>query len=120
MFSPNGKTLAASDEFKVFIWGMPVGDNKREINTNAPGRQIPVAIAPDNRILAFVAYDARGAKGKQIIQLWELAKNTPITSWPFADPPIRCLAFNANGTILAGAGEGTIFLWKMPAAPKKD
>ena len=104
-FSPDGRTLAASQESVVLLWDVNSGDlvQALEGHTDLVGR---VVFSPDGHTLASGGFD-------QIIRLWD-AHTGQLLQRLEQDSRISALAFSPDGQVLAsGDWDNRIWLWNL-------
>lgn len=114
-FSPDGKFLISTNhdrehgEYTFRLW-----DVARDIERSAwPGRPTvysvwPISLSPEGKTVAV-------GVGDTLIQLWDVTKGKELGQLDLRQGTNRCLAFSADGKILATAGseDGTIRLWEV-------
>jgi WD40 repeat protein/tRNA A-37 threonylcarbamoyl transferase component Bud32/tetratricopeptide (TPR) repeat protein len=107
-FSADGKTFASAHRV-VKVWDLATG---RELLSHAPGDAgiLSVAFHPRTGKLA-VASDSQG-----LISVIEPATGQIVTRWETGDPGVTCLAFRADGEVVATGGgvpgkSGRVRLW---------
>jgi hypothetical protein len=123
-FSPDGKTLAASQDTHstsaasgtTYLWDVATGRLVTALTDpfvkSSPG-DLSVAFSPDGTMLA-------AGEGNGLTYLWNLATKRPIAT--LSDPSAggfdtNSLAFSRGGTTLASAtGGGGVYLWSVATA----
>jgi serine/threonine protein kinase/Tol biopolymer transport system component len=106
-FSPDGKTLAASDNNgHTYLWNVATGSQTAAVTDSGSSGAFSVAFSPDGKTLAT-------GDGNGRTYLWNAATGKPILS--VADPGsmgVNSVAFSPDGKILAaGDGNGRTYLW---------
>jgi sugar lactone lactonase YvrE len=100
-FTPDGKTLAASDEGGARLWDVATGRELRRIR-GVKGWVRSLSFAPDGKTLAGIT--DRG------VSLWEVATGRERTGAPHREG--RLLVFAPKANLLATAiGAGAVTLW---------
>jgi WD40 repeat protein len=105
-FSPDGKSLASVGK-----------DGRCIINDVATARQNSVIIAPRRNALQAVAYAPNGryiALGTwgSGVQIYDLGNKT-FAAAPLTDGEIWSVAFSDDGTKVAAAGKGGVWIWNL-------
>jgi WD40 repeat protein len=107
-FSPDGKTLAASDAAgNVYVWRLAGGAPLviRSSPSNSYETQT-IAFSPDGRTLAVALLGG--------VQLWDVAARKLTARLTGDDTSPDAIAFSPNGTTLAVGGEdGGLHLWDL-------
>lgn len=105
-FSPDGKILAASDDFGLSLWDLSGGSPARqELNDNVVFT-LAVAISPDGKLMAAGGNDTR-------VRLWDLPsykqRPRPLVGHTGF---VTALAFHPGGaTFVSGSEDGTMIVW---------
>ncbi len=117
-FSPDGRLVAdvvlTSDrqgmfleDVRIVIWDLNASEVIHELRADISAVR-HLAFSPDGRTLAC-AYDAGG-----VIRLWEVATGQERRQFEGHRQLIRCLAFSADGLLLAtGAEDNTALVWDL-------
>lgn len=109
-FSPDGTTLASAghgDGKTVHLWDTSVWTHAATLKRQAE-TVYSLAFSPDGTTLATGGWDK--------LQLWDVATRGRIATLKGApgDGILRSIAFNTDGTILVGVGDGkVIHLWDI-------
>ncbi|MYM97736.1 caspase family protein, partial [Duganella vulcania] len=81
-------------------------DPDRHFNNN-------VAVSPDGKLVALSALLSDDAA----LTLWDAARGRRLAALPGHSARVAALAFNGDHQLLSGSEDGTVRLWRMPAAP---
>jgi WD40 repeat protein len=105
-FSPDGSLLAAgSRDSDVYLYNV----KKRSLTgklTGATSWVNAVAFSPDGSLLAAGGSD-------DTVRLWDVASRTAVAE--FAHPgPVTGVAWDGSGTLVTGAADGAVRLWRVP------
>ncbi|MCI0657370.1 MAG: WD40 repeat domain-containing protein, partial [Acidobacteria bacterium] len=108
-FSPDGRTLAASnaDDRCIYLWNVTTG-HLRKLEGHADlGRGL--AFSPDSRTLA-----SGGDVKDHTLRLWNLVSGKEILKIAKADEGLNSVQFAPDGRTVASAGvEGVVRLWEV-------
>lgn len=105
VFSPDGKTLAASDYEHVRLWDTTTWEKGHLLHTRLAGAVPCVAFTPDSRTLLVRSYravdkrDVHPAQAPVTVRFWRVAEGTEIT-W-LAGTGLHPIAFSGDGRYLA-------------------
>jgi WD40 repeat protein len=114
-FSPDGKTLASAGQNTVELWEVATGKNTATFQWPEGPLVWCVAFSPDGKTLAAGTFPEGSEAGE--VRLWDVStgKNTATFKEGLS------VAFSPDGKTLAvGEKGGTIRLWEMPTAKKRD
>ena len=106
-FSPDGKTLAASDNSgHTYLWNVATGSQTATFTDSGSGGAYSVAFSPDGKTLAV-------GDGNGRTYLWNATTGKPVlTLADSGSKGVNSVAFSPDGTILAvGDGNGRTYLW---------
>jgi WD40 repeat protein/transcriptional regulator with XRE-family HTH domain len=130
VFSPDGHTLASSDNGTVQLWAVADPAHPRPLGQVPPGGAgvfgavDSVAFSPDGNALA-TGSQAIGPVGlDSTIQLWDIADPTRpkrLDQSLASGTPVNSVAFSRDGrTLASGNSDGTVRLWDIadPARPR--
>jgi WD40 repeat protein len=103
-FSPDGRTLAATDPRGAVLWDVVTG--KEIARFEAQPSACAVAFSPDGKTLAV-------ADKNNVIQLWDVASGLVVGRIKGAEKEPVSLVFAPDGQTLAGATiQGTVRVWE--------
>jgi RNA polymerase sigma factor (sigma-70 family) len=104
-FSPDGKSLAATDPRGALLWDVVTG--KEVARFEARSSAWAVAFSPDGKTLAV-------ADKNNVIQLWDVAAGHAVGQIKGAEKEPVSLVFSPDGQTLAGATvQGTVRVWEL-------
>lgn len=104
-FSPDGHTLAASQDGAVLLWDVDSGDLARTLEGHT-GRVSGIAFLPTGGTLASAGSD-------QAVRLWDVYTGRLLRRFD-QDAYISSLAISPDGQLLAsGDRENRIWLWRL-------
>jgi WD40 repeat protein len=108
-FSPDGKTLAKSnDKNSIQLWDVASGKPTATFTNEEDDSYYSLAFSPDGRTLA-------AGTGKSGIQLWNVASARVTTIFSGHELTVGGLDFSSDGRTLASAGnDKTVRLWAVP------
>jgi WD40 repeat protein len=118
-FSADGNTLMTTTEppdRKLTLWSIPAGEVVRSLPigpVTEGGEKVPLAVAPDLSVVAYVSYDRPG-----VIQVIDIATGQERWSSPSGEADVTALAVSPDGKLLAsgqglGGRESRIRLWDL-------
>jgi WD40 repeat protein len=104
--SPDGRTLALSDDYGVRLWD--VADRRQRTTlTGHKGLISALAFAPDGQTLASGSYDKR-------VTLWDVATERSRQSFAWDVGRVLAVAFSPDGLLAAAAGDsGRVVVWDL-------
>jgi dipeptidyl aminopeptidase/acylaminoacyl peptidase len=109
VFLPGGKALVTAGLDGTLFWWDRAGKVNRRVDV-APGETSVLALSPDGGLLA-----TGGREG--IVRLWDADKGTKVSESRGPRGPIRCLAFSADGKLMASASPAAqatlLVLWDV-------
>lgn len=113
-YAPDGKSvLAQGHDDSLHVWDIPANRERLVINTKRSKWSVePFIFSPDSSLLVTTSRQQEGG----IVSFWDMTTGKLLaTREDTADT--TCLAFNADGTILAAAYTGgAIMLWTVGGA----
>lgn len=117
-FSPEGSTLVAGvDHCMLKSWDLATGTEK---SLTYLGKQLrpwfasSLAFSPDGKMLAVAMGNRnRGQKGGEVRLLDATSMKTIAMPLEAAEHPMTCIAFSADGKLLAACGGDTLKLWDV-------
>ncbi|RMG14479.1 MAG: hypothetical protein D6731_10230 [Planctomycetota bacterium] len=118
-FGPRGRWLAGGD-WRPAVWlcDLAGGGGPRLLRGEAAPRQAPTALAfaPDRGLVAW------GARQRDAdLRLWGVGPQASVLRLRGHPERVAALAFAHGGELLAsGGGDGTVRLWRVPAAPSRE
>jgi WD40 repeat protein len=99
-FSPDGQILVASDEGgTVFVWQAGNGNLVRKLTG------LEAIFSPDGKLLAVRAENSP-------VQLWDVTNWVLMLTFESSDQ-VSSIAFNPDGTLLAGGGGKVLQFWRV-------
>jgi len=112
-FSPDGKTLANGSNFNSLLelWDVSTGNRIATLPTSADMAVECVAFSPDGKTLASGGESSTSG----VLELWNYATGTLLTSLSTAAGRVNTLAFSPDGTVLADGGQNAASIYG-PAA----
>jgi RNA polymerase sigma factor (sigma-70 family) len=102
-FSSDNKTVAADSRDGIHLWDVATGKEMRHL-TGPPAHRGTVVFAPDDRRLVWAAED-------RTIRVCEVATGKELSRWESGK--IELLVFSPDGSDLAGARKGEVFVWSV-------
>jgi hypothetical protein len=108
-FSPDGQTLAATDNTgHTYLRDVATGTQTAAFTDSGSDGAYSVAFSPDGKIVA--AGDGNGR-----VDLWSVATGKPVTSLADSGSKgVNSVAFSPDGKIVAaGDGNGRVYLWNV-------
>jgi hypothetical protein len=120
-FSPDGSTLAGSDDQFLFIWDAVTGAVRARISTPpGTGGAMAVALSPQGRWVAVAYWSALyGAVNAQGVHRFDLSTTPPtelppLSQLPGPFSPITCLEFSPDGKwLFSGENLGRVCAWDL-------
>jgi len=104
IFSPDGKSLAASGQRGVCIWDVTTHEKRLSLQS-AAHQGLVLACSPDSKRLAMGSLEG-------LIELWDIGTGQLIDTFKGHGGEIRSIAITLDGTRLASAGaDGTLRVW---------
>jgi WD40 repeat protein len=105
-FSPDGKTLAATADWKVLIFDIE-RKHERFTLTGHKGMVGSLAYSPDGRHLLTGSWD-------KTVKIWDAANGRELTSFDWPVGRVGAVAYAPDGLRAAAAGdEGPIVIWDV-------
>ncbi len=104
-FSPDGRTLASTDEYTIHLWDVATGTLRHTLPSY--GTRVSAAFSPDGRTLASTDRVV-GA-----VLLWDVAAGTRLHFLPGHTDGIRSMAFSPDGRTLASTDRDGVRLWDV-------
>jgi WD40 repeat protein len=119
-FSPDGSTLAGSDDQFLFIWDVASGAVRARIATpQGTGGARAIALSPQGRWVAVAYWSAQyGALNAQGVHRFDLSTTPPMVLPPLAplpsSSPITCLEFSPDAKwLFSGENQGRVCAWDL-------
>lgn len=135
-FSPDGRTLASFGEISdLILWEVLTGKERRRLNTEE-SIGFSVAFAPTGNVLATGegwSFHLKGFPGRErytstnsrkkidcdCARLWDIRTGKPICRMQGHTEGVRCVAFSANGKLLATASDDkSVVVWDVTPITK--
>ncbi len=111
-FTPDGKTLVASDNNSVRLWDTATGKEKAALKNGKSGAK-PVAVSLDGKLIAAGNWD-------KTVRLWDGAGGAEVATLVGHVGPVLTVAFSPDGALLATGGrseswvgEAQVKLWDL-------
>jgi WD40 repeat protein len=110
-FSPDMRTLVATESSHVFEWNLRTGRRTRLPITMPSAELSGIAFSPDGKTLAI---GTSGAETEETIVLWRLDHAKPRRrSLPSVRFGISSLAFSPDGSVIAAGTSDKVMLWDV-------
>jgi WD40 repeat protein len=108
--SRDGHILATVDDNKtVALWDAASGTNLRALESSQTEWIYAPAFSPDGSLLATPSSTPYTSSGGHLL-LWDPATGQRLTSVDDLSWPVCCASFNSEGTLIAVAGNTTLYL----------
>jgi WD40 repeat protein len=95
-FTPDGKTLVASDNDSVRLWEAATWKEKAPLKNGKSGAK-PVAVSLDGKLIAAGNWD-------KTVRLWDSASGAEVATLVGHVGPVLTVAFSPDGSLLATGG----------------
>jgi WD40 repeat protein len=116
-FSPDGTTLAATNERDGLIFLLDVASGRELGRVDGPDDYKALAFSPDGKLLATDVDISKGLPDHELsVRLWDVTARKEIGRVPAHRNSIRALAFSPDGKRLLSASEdATALVWDVAA-----
>lgn len=101
VFSADGQTLLASNQYGTTLWRVDDGEQLRRIGIGNG------QFSPDRQIIVTTGLD-------DTLNLWRLSDGSLLQSLPGVAGQLSHPAFSPDGQFLATSSDGQIILWQLP------
>jgi WD40 repeat protein len=106
VFSPDGSTLAVTDELGVALWNVATRSPMGKLEGGHSRGVLDFAFSPDGTKLASGGHDAK-------LVLWDVVTRTQLASWT-RNGDVGAVAFSPDGRLLAaGDNSASISFWDV-------
>jgi WD40 repeat protein len=109
-FAPDGHLAIATGED---VWLMDISTGER-LRTFQAKNAIKATFSPDGSKLAVIGW------ADNIVRLWDVASGRLLAQWEPEVRTLSCIAFSADGRLLAAGGYIGVFMWDVTTGQPVD
>ena len=114
-FSPDGKTLASTDnngDGNIRFWDVATGELLKTITVEAGAYS--VVYSPDGKTLASGGLTTLASGGLGEVSIWDVATGKRLKTFIGHIDPVSSVAYSPDGrTLASGCRDSTVILWDL-------